>query len=67
MSRRRPASRGRSALRRGYIYEPGYWAHDGKQNVWNDGHFIDEREGHRYVPHVLERVASTGSSRRALG
>jgi hypothetical protein len=43
------------APRPGYVYEPGYWVYDGKQYVWNEGHFIVERDGHRYVPHVLER------------
>jgi len=43
------------APRQGYVYEPGYWAYDGKQYTWSDGRFIAEREGHRYVPHVYEK------------
>jgi hypothetical protein len=43
------------AVRPGYVYEPGYWAYDGKQYTWSEGRFIAEREGHRYVPHVYEQ------------
>ena len=43
------------APREGYIYEPGYWAYDGRQYVWRDGEFVARREGHHWVPHAMER------------
>ena len=39
------------APREGYIYERGYWGWDGQRYNWQEGRFITNREGHRYVPH----------------
>ncbi len=46
---------GTPAPREGYIYEPGHYAWDGHNYVWRDGEYIANREGHHWVPYVMER------------
>ena len=41
--------------RPGYIYERGHYHWDGRQYVWNEGQFIQERPGHKYTPYAFER------------
>jgi len=43
------------AVREGFIYEPGHFAVEGDRYVWVDGRYIALREGHRWVPYVIER------------
>jgi hypothetical protein len=43
------------AVREGFIYEPGHFAVDGDKYVWVDGRYIALREGHRWVPYVIEQ------------
>ena len=41
------------APREGYTWERGYWRYDNdaKKYNWNEGRYIQNREGHRYVQH----------------
>jgi len=39
----------------GYIYERGHYVVEGDKYVWHEGRFIQEREGHRWQPYVIER------------
>ena len=43
------------APREGFVYEPGHYAYDGRNYVWVEGEYIQQREGHHYVPYVMER------------
>jgi len=43
-----------AAPREGYIYERGHYDWDGNRYVWNEGRFIQKREGHVYTPYALE-------------
>ena len=42
------------APRAGYVYEHPHYAWDGKAYVWNDGRYIEERQGHVYVQPQIE-------------
>jgi hypothetical protein len=42
------------APRAGYRWEPGYWRWDNDRYNWNEGRFIENREGHRYIEHRWE-------------
>ena len=46
-------------VREGFIYEPGHFAVDGDKYVWVDGQYIAQREGHRWVPYVIEQRGDT--------
>jgi hypothetical protein len=41
--------------REGYVYEPGHYVYNGHHYVWKDGEYIPKREGHHWVPYVLQR------------
>jgi hypothetical protein len=43
------------APRAGFVYERGHYAWDGRQYVWVEGRFLEERPGHIYAPPVIER------------
>jgi len=52
------------APRPGYIYERGHYVWDGNRYTWQEGRFLKEREGHRYVPYALEKRGDTYYFRR---
>ncbi len=41
------------APREGYTWQRGYyrWDNDAKQYNWNEGRYIQNREGHRFIQH----------------
>lgn len=43
------------ALRRGYIWVPGYWDWRGHRHVWVSGVWVRERRGYIYQPHRWEQ------------
>ena len=43
------------APREGYFYVPGHYeSSDGTTYAWQSGRYIQNREGHRWVPYVME-------------
>jgi hypothetical protein len=66
LRRRRIASRW--CRRRAWLYlraRPLPW--DGRQYVWNEGQFIQERPGHKYTPYAFERRGEVWYYRPASG
>lgn len=43
------------ALRRGYVWVPGYWDWRGHRHVWVNGVWVRERRGYIYQPHRWEQ------------
>jgi hypothetical protein len=39
------------AARRGYLWQPGYWAWRGQRHVWVRGYWVRERPGYYWHPH----------------
>lgn len=39
------------AVRRGYVWQPGYWAWRGGRHVWVRGYWVRERPGYYWHPH----------------
>jgi hypothetical protein len=51
------------APRYGYVWAPGHWRWDGRQHVWINGVWVQERAGYRYVPDRWERYVDNGRER----
>jgi hypothetical protein len=51
------------APRPGYVWAPGAWRPDGRQQVWQEGHWEQARPGYRYVPDRWERYTDNGQER----
>lgn len=51
------------APRAGYVWAPGHWRWDGRQHVWNNGVWVQERAGYRFVPDRWERYVDNGHER----
>ncbi len=49
--------------RAGYVWAPGHWRWDGRQHVWNQGVWVQQRAGYRYVPDRWERYMDNGHER----
>jgi hypothetical protein len=43
------------AVRRGYVWSPGYWAWGGHRHQWVPGSYIVERPGYVYAPPVWQQ------------
>lgn len=46
-----PRSERAPAVRRGYVWVPGYWDWRGNRHVWMKGTWVRERRGYAYQPH----------------
>jgi hypothetical protein len=38
------------AVRRGYVWAPGYWRWNGRRHVWIEGRWLRERAGWHWAP-----------------
>ena len=47
-----PRSERVPAVRRGYVWAPGYWDWKGRRHVWVAGHWVRARQGYAYRPHA---------------